>query len=80
MNELLFERALGLEICEEALGVGLVGGVVFRGQDNDVSGESVAKGVERRTLFAGVGAGARGVQRVGPVDYGAVVLLGVDRG
>jgi hypothetical protein len=61
LDELLFERAFGLEIVKEAAGVVLVGGVVLGGKDDDVAGESMAEGVEGGALFAGWGAGAGGV-------------------
>jgi hypothetical protein len=51
----------------------LVGGVVLGGKDDDVAGESMAEGVEGGALFAGWGAGAGGVLRVGAVDFGAWV-------
>jgi hypothetical protein len=72
LHELLFERALGLEIVEEALGVVCIGGVVLGGKDDDVAGESMAECVEGGALFAGRGAGAGGVLGVGPIDIGTI--------
>jgi hypothetical protein len=77
LDQLLFEGAFGLEIVKEALGVGLVGGVVFRREDDDVAGESMAEGVEGGALFAGGGAGAGGALGVGAVGFGAGWVGGV---
>jgi hypothetical protein len=73
LDELLFERAFGLEIVNEAAGVVVVGGVVLGGEDDDVAGESMAEGVEGGALFAGWGAGSCGVLGVGAVGFGAGV-------
>jgi hypothetical protein len=45
LDELRFERAGGLEVIEEAVGVALVNGTVLGGQDDGVAGEAVAEGV-----------------------------------
>src|ERR1700687_5920992 len=68
---MLFHCAFGLEIVEERAGLALVGGEVLFRHDDDLAGESMAKGVERRTLFAGVGARAGGVLGIGAVCDGA---------
>jgi hypothetical protein len=77
LHELLFGRASRLVLVEEFLGEALIGGEVLRGQSDGAAGESVAQGVERRTLLAGWGAGSGGEPGVGAVDGGAVVWFGV---
>ena len=57
---------------EELAAVVFVGGLVLRGEDGGAGGESVAESVERRTLFAGVGARAGGFLSVDLVDGGSV--------
>jgi len=52
--------------------VTLIGNEIVGGQDDGVASEAVAKGVERRALLAGVGAGAGGVLGVGPICFGAM--------
>ena len=45
---------------------------IFVGHDDELAGESVFHGVHGRSLFAGFGFGAGGVQGVGSVDFGAI--------
>src|ERR1700722_4245211 len=52
--------------------VGLIGREIFGRHDYDLTGEAVAEGVQRRSLFAGIGFGAGGVLGVGSVDFGSV--------
>ena len=73
LHELLFGGALRLVLVEEFLGEAPIGGEVLGGQDDGAAGESVAQGVERRTLLAGWGAGSGGMPGVSAVDGGAVV-------
>jgi len=67
-----FGGALGVVFVDERIDVAAVGFEVFAGEDNDLSGESVAERVERGALFAGLGFGPGGVLGVGPVDGGSV--------
>ena len=46
LDQLFFERAFGLELVDETLVVALVSGKIFCWQDDDVSGEAVAQGVQ----------------------------------
>ena len=69
LDELRFGGSGGLIFIEEAAAMGVVGGLVFRGEDGGSGGQAVAQGVERGTLFAGWGAGAGGMLAVGAV-YG----------
>src|SRR5260370_8085049 len=52
LDKLLLERAFGLELVDETLEMVLVGGLVFGGQDDDVSGEAMAQSVQRLALLA----------------------------
>src|SRR5580700_7388716 len=49
----------------------MVGVEVLVGQDDDLAGEAVAEGVERRAAFALLSFGSGGVLGVGAVDFGA---------
>ena len=58
LDQVLLEDAFGLEINEETISEGLIGDEILGGQDDGVAGQSVAHGVQARTLFAGFGFGA----------------------
>jgi hypothetical protein len=60
LDELPFGGGLGLVFAEEILGVALVGGGVFGGQEDGAAGESVGGGIEGGAEFAGAGAGSGG--------------------
>ena len=62
LGELSFDRGCRVEAVGIFFGEGEVDGHVFGGQDDDVSGEAVAEGVEAGFAFAfgGVGASAAG--------------------
>ena len=80
MDQLSFGGGGGGVLVEKLLDVALVGFGVLGGQDRGLGGETVAQGVAGGTLFAGFGAGAGGVERVGSVGGGAVFLRrAVDR-
>ena len=68
LDELRFGGSSGLVFIEEAAAMVFIGGGVFGGQNGRGGGEAVAQGVERRALFAGVGARTGGVLGVGAVD------------
>jgi hypothetical protein len=71
LDQLFFKCALGFEIVEEKLGLALVGSEILCGHDDGMPGESVAKRIERRALFARVGARAGGVLGIGAIDGSA---------
>ena len=52
--------------------MGLIEFEVFVGHDDELAGESMAKGVLGRAAFAGFGFGAGGVLGVGAVDFDAI--------
>ncbi len=62
----------GLVFVDELAAVFLVSDWILRGQDGGLGGQAVAEGVERGTLFTGVGARAGGMLGVGAIDGGAI--------
>ena len=62
-------------LVEKLLDVALIGFGVLRGQEGGAGGEAVAEGVLRGALFAGFGARAGGVRRVGAVGGGALGIF-----
>ena len=80
VDELGFGGRGGLIFVEELLEVSPVLGGVLGREDGGASAEAVAKSVERRAPFTGLGAGAGGVLSVGAVDFRAVELSRCDCG
>jgi len=74
VDELSLGGGCGGVLIEKLLDVALVGFGVLSGQDGGAGSETVAQGVERRTLLARFGAGPGGVRRVGAVDGGATCV------
>ena len=76
VGEFLDQMSLGwrgrLVFVEETAAVLIKGGAIFGGQDGGTSGQAVPERVERRTLFAGFGAGSGGVLGVRAIDGRAV--------
>lgn len=72
VNELGFGGRGGLVLVEKLLDVAREGGRVLGREDGGASGEAVAQGVKRRSLFAGVGARAGGALGICSVGGGAV--------
>jgi len=60
LGELRFDFADRGEVGAVGNGEGVVQGAVFSVEDQDMSGEAVAAGVEGRDALAGIGAGAGG--------------------
>ena len=73
LDELAFGGSLGLVFVNESLRVFLVGGGVLVGQEDGLTGQSMAQGVQLGALFAGFGARPGGVERIGAVYRSAVV-------
>jgi len=76
LNEVGFSGGGGFEVVVKLAAVVLVGGCVFGGEDRGLSGKAVAQSVERRTLFAGIGARAGGMLGIGAIDGRAVEVKG----
>ncbi|HEX4593604.1 MAG TPA: hypothetical protein VH157_04995 [Bryobacteraceae bacterium] len=72
MDELSFGGALGLVFVEEGLGVALVVGGVFRGQQDGAAGESLGQGVEGGAELTAWGARPGGVLGIFLIHAGAV--------
>jgi len=74
VDQFSFGGGGGFVLVEKLLDVKLVGCGVLCGQDCGAGGEAMGQGVARRTLFAGFGARAGGVEGVAAV--GAVRAVG----
>jgi hypothetical protein len=72
LDEMGFDGAAGVVFVAEGVAVGAVGVEVFAGEDDDLAGESVPEGVERRALLSGGGFGASGVAGVLAVGFGSL--------
>lgn len=62
----------GAVLIEKLLEVALEGGRVLGGQDGGLSGQAMPERVQRRSLLAGLGAGAGRIPGVGAIDGGAI--------
>jgi len=71
LGELGFGGSGGFVFVDELAAVELVGREVLGGEDGGAAGEAMGEGVLGRTLFAGGGAGAGGMERVGLIYGGA---------
>jgi hypothetical protein len=77
LDKLGFGWSGGLVFGEKLAAVLLEGGWIFRRQDGRAS-QSMAKSVERRTLFTGLGARAGGVLGIGAIDGRAIGVVKLD--